>query len=55
MNYMFGPYHKEKDGGRDVVTFKDSVENFIEHVDTLRSQEIYKHDKCAGSLALYFS
>ena len=48
MNFMFGPYHKEKDGGK-VVTFKDSVEDFIEQIDDLRSQEIYKHENCAGN------
>jgi hypothetical protein len=49
MNFMFGPYYKEEDGGKVVVTFKDSVEDFIEQIDNLRSREIYKHENCAGS------
>ena len=48
MNFMFGPYHNDKDEGK-VVTFKDSVEDFIEQIDDLRSQEIYKHENCAGN------
>ena len=36
-----------------VVTFKDSVEDFIERIDHLRSQEIYKHENCAGSKILH--
>ena len=48
MNFMFGPYHKEG-GGQDVlVTFRDSVEDFIKKVDNFRSEEIYKHDDCTG-------
>ena len=48
MNFMFGPYYKKEDGGKVVVIFKDSVEDFIERIDNLRSQGIYKNANCAG-------
>jgi hypothetical protein len=48
INYMFGPYYKEQSNEKCVFTFRDSVEEFLEHIDDMRSQEIYKHDICAG-------
>ena len=46
IHYMFGPYHKNIDGRDVLVTFRDSVEDFIEGIDNLRSEEIYKHEDC---------
>ena len=48
IHYMFGPYHKNIDGCDVLVTFRDSVEDFIEGIDNLRSEEIYKHEDCTG-------
>ena len=39
MNFMFGPYHKKGCGREVLVTFRESIEDFIEIVDNFRSEE----------------
>ena len=46
MNDRFGPYYKED---KSLVTFKASVETFLNEIDELRSKEIYSHENCAGN------
>ena len=43
---LFGPFYK--DNG-DLVTYQDSVEEFLAQVDVWRTDEIYKHTECTDS------
>ena len=49
MNYIFGPYYQE-DGS--LISFKDSVEKFLDEIDELRTKETYQHDVCAGKACM---
>ena len=45
MVHLFGPKY---DFDKSVITFKDSVEDFIEKIDSLRISETYPHTNCTG-------
>ena len=43
---LFGPFYRtNKD---DLVTFQESVELYLTHVEERRIKELYKHDNCTG-------
>ena len=44
---FFGPYCVKGDSKR-VKSFRDSVEEFLERIESMRVKETYKHGKCTG-------
>lgn len=45
--FLFGPYYLNK-SEKIMVTYRESLEIFLETVDSLRIDETYEHHKCSG-------
>ena len=43
---LFGPRY---DATGTLITYQDSVENFLTEVDELRTNEMYPHVECTGT------
>ena len=41
---LFGPYYRTNK--EDLVTFQESVEMYLTHVEERRIKELYKHNNC---------
>ena len=50
--FLFGPYYLDKPG-KKIITYRETVEIFLEDVDTLRINERYNHLKCSGIKKIY--
>ena len=44
---MFGPYYNNKNR-EEFVTYRDSVELYLEYVEECRVKETYKHENCTA-------
>ena len=44
---FFGPYNV-KGGKKKLLTFRDSVEDFLSKIEDYRIKETYKHHTCTG-------
>lgn len=50
--YFFGPYYVKGDRS-NLKSFRDSVEEFLEQIESMRVNETYKHEKCTGEIEFY--
>ena len=46
--YFFGPYYHENNGTKQILSYKESVDNFLSDVDSWRTEELYPHNNCTG-------
>ena len=46
--YLFGPYYKDN-LKENLVTYRDTVELYLLHVEDCRIKETYKHFSCTGN------
>lgn len=51
--HFFGPYYTIGDK-QELVTFRESAEEFLSKVEGYRSKELYKHSTCTGGVVHLF-
>ena len=44
---LFGPYYANGQK-TELVSYRDSLEEFFNEIDGYRSKELYKHSSCTG-------
>ena len=51
-SYILGPFYKYEEGKEVLVSYKQTAERLMDCVDSMRTEELYSHNTCTGSMII---